>query len=102
MNPLDALATLIIGWHATSKAFQWVQLCFQIVVSMLGSVLFVTGSALIASRNWPFSIGSGLVSGAVVLVYYVRRSSLCKGMMFAFPEAEAKAEINTDMQVITK
>lgn len=102
MDPLNALASLIIGWHRVSKMQEWIRLIFQIMVSMIGSFCFVTGTALTASHNWPISVGSGLISAAVVLGVYVRRSALLKGMMFVFPAEEAGTEINTDIQVITK
>lgn len=69
---------------------------------MIGSFLFVTGTALTAQRAWPLSVGLGMITAAVTLVYYLRRSSLTKGMMFVFPVGEAKVEIETDVQVIQR
>lgn len=102
MDPLNALASLIVGWHKVSKLNDWIRLVFQILVSMTGSFCFVTGGSLVSVQSWPISIGSGLISAGVVLAVFIRRSALLKGMLFVFPADEAKTEIETNIQVIQR
>lgn len=109
MNPFDALAQYFLG-KIQQKVYQtWMRLLFQIAVSMIGSFLFIAGATMVASvAKMPagdalvLGLGSGMVTAACVLVYYVRRDPNLKGMMFVFPQAEAEKELNSNMQVITK
>lgn len=109
MNPFTGLAEYFLG-RIQQKVYQeWTRLIFQIAVSMLGSFLFIAGfvmcSTLAASAPAVavvLGVGTGMMSAAMVLVYYCRRSPLLKGMMFVFPQQEANQEINTDFQTIIR
>jgi hypothetical protein len=43
-----------------------------------------------------------MLSASVMMVAVFRRSPLTKGMLVALPEAEAKTELETDIQVINR
>lgn len=96
-NPFDALATYFLG-KIQQKVYQtWMRLLFQLAVSMAGSFLFIAGTTMVASiTKMPASdalvlgLGSGMVAAACVLVYFIRRDPNLKGMMFVFPQAEAR------------
>ena len=101
-DPFSALATIIVGIYTERKVQQWISLLFQMGFSTVATFLFICGSSLIASRSWTISIGSGMLSGAITLVIFFRRSPLTKGMMAVLPSAEAQKEILEDIQVIQK
>ena len=107
MNPFEALASYFLGRVQKRVYQQWMRLIFQIAVSMAGSFLFIAGTVMAgAVASFPPSValvlglGSGMMSAALVLVYYLRRSPLTRGMMFVFPAQEALQELQTDFQVI--
>ncbi|SRR6266849_9248528 len=79
-----------------------VKLVFSFVFSYLTTFSFVCGSALAAQRPVLISIGSGMVSGAVVVTYLFRRSPLTKDLFVALPEAEAAKEMDTNMQTLQR
>ena len=107
MNPFEALASYILG-RIQQKVYQaWMRLVFQIAVSMAGSFLFMAGTVMIGavakcppSAALVLGLGSGMISAAVILVYYLRCSPLTRGMIFVFPAQEALQELQTDFQVI--
>jgi hypothetical protein len=109
MNPFDGLAKYFLG-RIEQKIYQaWVRLVFQIAMSMLGSFLFIAGSTMVAAvaSSSPsvavvLGIGTGMMFSALVLVYFLRRSPLTKGMMFVFPSAEAAKELETGFQTIER
>ena len=92
----------ISAWRRDTKLFEWVTLLTSLGFSTLVSFLFACGSALMAGQSKPFSIGSGMVSAAVMATVLWRRSPLTKGTTVALPEKEAEVEIQTGTQVITK
>jgi hypothetical protein len=100
MDPFHALADVVLGVYKEGKAQRWFKLLFTLGFSAMTTFLYVTGGSLAATRSWPVSIGSGMVSSAVILTVLFRRSDLTKGMIVALPEDEAKTEVNTDIQVI--
>lgn len=102
VDPFAALAQIILGIYNGRKVQQWISLLFQMAFSAVSTFLFVCGTSLATSRNWPISLGSGMISSALVLVIFFRRSPLTKGMMAVLPQDEAKTEINTDIQVIER
>ena len=106
MGPWDAVGNFIVSFiEAEKKAKRteaWLSLIFQMVLSALIAFLFAGGTAMTASKSFAFGCGAGMVSAAVVLAYFFRRSPLTRGMMLVLPQAEANTEINTDLQVIQK
>lgn len=101
-DPFAAIAQIIIGIYNSGKVQRWVSLIFQMLFSAVSSFLFVCGTSLVASKSWTLSIGSGMITSALVLVVFFRRSPLTKNMIAVLPADEAKMEINTDIQVIEK
>lgn len=106
MAPLDAVAGIIVGIYSTNKKTkvlqQWLTLLFQMFCSGVITFMFTAGTTMITSKSLVLSIGTGLISTAVILTVYLRTSPLTKGMMFVLPAQEAKEEINTNVQVIQK
>lgn len=98
---VDPLAW-IDAWKKRTALFEWVTLLTTLAFSSITSFLYACGTALMAGRSKPFSIGSGMVSAAVMATVLWRRSPLTKGTTVALPSAEAATEINTSTQVITK
>lgn len=105
---IDVLGFIAKLRHET-KLFEWVALLFQLGASMLGSFLILGGITLTSAAfkygpamAWPLGIGSGMVSAAITLAVFLRRSPLVKGMMFVFPAEESAAELKTDIQVLSK
>lgn len=92
----------IDAWRRTTKFFEWVRLCASLAFSGLTSFMFACGTALVANQSKPFSVGSGLVTGAVMMTVVWRSSPLTKGTVVALPAEEAAKELNTNVQVITK
>lgn len=84
------------------KVNEWFKLIMSLVWSFWLSGSFSCGTALIAHRPVPESVGVGLVMGAVMSVVVWRRSPLTNGMILALPAGEAKTELESDTQVITK
>jgi len=101
MDPFHAIADVILGVYKERKVQAWVKLIFTLSFSAITTFLYVTGGSLAATQSWPISIGSGMVSSAVILTVLFRRSDLTQGMIVALPAEEAKTEINTDTQIIT-
>jgi hypothetical protein len=101
-DPFAALAQIILGIYNGRKVQRWISLLFQMLFSAISTFLFICGTSLVASKSWTISIGSGMISAALVLVIFFRRSPLTKDMMAVLPADEAKVEINTDIQVIEK
>lgn len=102
MTPWDAVGNVIVGIYKEKKAQRWVTLIFQMSLSACVTFSFVCGSSLIASRSFAVGIGSGMVSAAIVVVYFFRRSDLTKGMMLVAPSEEAVKEMDSNLQVIQK
>ena len=100
MDPFHAIAEVVLGVYKERKVQNWCKLIFTLGFSAVTTFMYVTGGALAATKSWPVSIGSGMISSAVILTVLFRRSDLTKGMIVALPAEEAKTEINTDIQVI--
>ena len=100
MDPFHALAEVVLGVYKERKVQAWAKLIFTLSFSAVTTFLYVTGGSLAATKSWAISIGSGMISAAVILTVLFRRSDLTKGMTVALPEDEAKTELNTDIQVI--
>ena len=92
----------IDAWRRTTKLFEWVRLIVSIGFSGLTSFLFVCGTVLMHGEAKPFAIGSGMASAAVMMTVVWRTSPLTKGTTVALPAAEAKAELETNVEVISK
>lgn len=102
MDPFNAIGNVILGVYKERKVQAWVKLIFTMGFSAGTTFLYVTGGSLAATKSWPISIGSGMISSAVILTVLFRRSDLTKGMIVALPAEEAKTELGTDIQVIGK
>jgi hypothetical protein len=110
MNPFSALAEFVLGKMKQSAMALWMKLLFQIGASMLGSFLFACAAGIAAALAMKCGaaialvagIGHGFLWAALVLVYFIRRSPLTKGMMFVFPAEEAIKEIEANFQTIQK
>lgn len=102
MNPLDALASLLVGIYKARKVQQSARELFQMVFSAVATFLVVAGAGMSSTGEAVRSIGAGLLFAGVVLVYFFRRASFTKGMMAVLPESEAADEMKTDFQVIQK
>src|SRR6266850_6164112 len=90
MDPFNAIGNLVLGIYKEGKAQKWIKLLFTLGFSATTTFLYVTGGALASTRSWPISIGSGMISSAVILTVLFRRSDLTKGMIVALPADEAK------------
>ena len=84
------------------KVNEWAKLVFSFVFSYLTTFSFVCGSALAAKTPVLISIGSGMVSGAVVVTYLFRRSPQTKDLFVALPAEEAAKEMDTNMQTLQR
>lgn len=101
-DPLQALASLILGFNKEKNIQKWMKLLFEVGFSMLGTFLFVCGTSLSTGAKTSVSVGLGMISSSIILFSLLRRSELTKGMTFMAPAKEAEAEINTDVQVIIR
>lgn len=104
MDPLNALATFVLGRIKEGVWASWLRFIFELSFSAIASFLFVCGTMLITSRVVSLSIGSGMVMAAVAMVALFRRekSKLTKGMTVVLPSEESATEINTNLQTLTK
>lgn len=104
MNPLDALATFVLGRIEQGVWAQWLKFLFELLFSAVVSFLFVCGTVLASTRSPSLAIGSGMVMAAIAMTTLFRRekSKLTKGMLVVLPSAEAAQEIATDLQTIQK
>ena len=104
MNPFEGLASFVLGWMKQTAIAAWMKFLFELGFSAAVSFLFVCGSVLIVSENWPLSIGSGMITAAVAATALFRKeqSRLTRGLLVVLPAAEAAKEIQTDLQTITK
>lgn len=89
-------------WIEFRRINEWVKLCLSLFCSFWLSGAFVCGAGLTAHRPTMEAIGEGLISGAVMATMVWRRSDLTKGLILALPAAEAKAELETDSQIIRR
>ena len=104
MNPLDALATFVLGRIEQGVWAQWLKFLFELLFSAVVSFLFICGSVLATTRSPSVAIGSGMVMAAIAMTTLFRRekNKLTKGMLVVLPSAEAAQEIATDLQTIQK
>jgi hypothetical protein len=104
VNPLDALATFVLGRIEQGVWSQWLKFLFELLFSAVVSFLFICGSVLATTRSPSVAIGSGMVMAAIAMTTLFRRekNKLTKGMLVVLPSAEAAQEIATDLQTIQK
>lgn len=104
MDPLNDLATFVLGKIKEGIWAQWLKFLFELSFSAVASFLFTTGGLLAAKTPTGIAIGLGMVMSAVAMVSLFRRekSKLTKGMMVVLPSAEAAKEIDTNLQTIQK
>lgn len=98
---LEKFATDMIALHRLDK---WARLVFTMAFSGIVSFLTTCGGAMAYPLHRPTTeaIGEGMISAAVMMTVLFRRSELTKGMLVALPAEEAKQEIHTDAQTISK
>lgn len=115
------MTSWISAWRRDTKLFEWVTLLTTIGFSGVTSFLYTCGAALAGAAGavgivgasgystsipkdllWPVAIGAGMLRAAVVMSVLWRNSPLTKGTTVALPAEEAKTEIETGTQVITK
>lgn len=104
MDPLNALATFVLGRIKEGVWAQWLKFLFELGFSAVVSFLFVCGTVLASTRSASVAIGSGMVMAAIAMTTLFRREKdkLTRGMLVVLPSAEATQEIATDLQSIQK
>jgi hypothetical protein len=118
MDPLNALATFVLGRIKEGLYAQWLKFLFELGFSAVGSFLITAGAVLTSSAAatllkgtpfpavviWSFALGSGFTAAAVSMIVLFRRESsrLTKGMLVVFPSAEAAIELAANLQSIQK
>jgi hypothetical protein len=104
-SPVDlagAIVQAITSLIQIHKINQWAKLVFTMAFAGTGGFLFTTGTSLVSHRPGYEAIGSGLIMASVCMAALYRSSPLTKGLVTVLPEAEATAEINTDLQRIER
>jgi hypothetical protein len=96
---ISSAITKLVEIHRIDR---WCRLVFTMGFSANVSFLVTCGGALAAHRPTFEAVGTGMISAAVMMTVLFRRSDLTKGMIVAIPEQEARAEITTDTQIISK
>ena len=86
MDPLRAVADLIVGLHRTGKLNRWCELIFAMGFSFWTSGAFACGTALVAGKPWLFALGTGLLSGAGAMAFLFWMSPLTKNIAVALPK----------------
>jgi hypothetical protein len=106
---MAALASLISSSFSLVESLikahrinEWTKLIFSFVFSYATTFSFVCGTALAAGKSCSVAIGSGMVSGGVVVTYLFRRSPLTKELFVALPADEANKEMDTDLQTLQR
>lgn len=102
MNPFDGIAHFFLGLIQQKKLQAWFVLLFQLGFSAVVSFLYAAGAALVGGVPVAVAIGMGMVFSATAMTVVFRRSPATKGMTVALPADEAKTELDSPVQVITK
>jgi ABC-type multidrug transport system permease subunit len=104
VDPLNDLATFILGRIKEGLYAQWLKFLFELGFSAVVSFLFICGGTLAATHEASAAIGSGMVMAGISMTVLFRRerSRLTKGMLVVLPSAEAAQELATDLQTIEK
>lgn len=96
------IASVINNLITLHKLDKWARLVFTMGFSGVVSFLTACGGSLIAHRPSAEAVGTGFVASAVYMTVLFRRSDLTRGMIVALPAEEAKAELESNQQVIQK
>jgi hypothetical protein len=115
------MTSWISAWRRDTKLFEWVTLLTEIGFSGVTSFCYVCGATLAGAAGavgivgasgystsvpkdllWPVAVGAGMLRAAVMMSVLWRNSPLTKGTTVALPGEEAKTEIGTSTQVLTK
>jgi hypothetical protein len=96
LDIFQGVASFATGLIRTHRLDKWAKLVFELCFSYSTSFSIVCGGALVSGQGTLISIGSGMISGAVMATIVFRRSELTKGMLVVLPMAEAVAEIEAD------
>jgi hypothetical protein len=102
MDPLNALATFILGKMKESAMALWLKLVFTMLFSATVSFLFTCGSVLLTTRSWTIAAGSGMIMASLAMTVLYRKSALTRGLTVVLPAAEAAKELDTDFQTISR
>jgi hypothetical protein len=117
VDPLNALATFVLGRMKQTAIGAAVKFFAALVVSAIGTFLLVFGAVLAGPKavtlifqvdpfaglpggDWAVAVGLGSLCSGVVMIVAIRSSPYAKGMKFVFPSWEALAEINTGTETI--
>jgi hypothetical protein len=115
------MTSWISAWRKDTKLFEWVTLLTEIGFSGVTSFCYVCGATLAGAAGavgivgasgystsvpkdllWAVAVGAGMLRAAVMMSVLWRNSPLTKGTTVALPGEEAKTEIMTSSQVLTK
>jgi hypothetical protein len=104
LDPLNDLATFVLGRIKQGLYAQWLKFLFELGFSAVVSFLFGCGSLLFSHAPAAVAIGFGMLWAAMAMTYLFRRESsrLTRGMLVALPADEAAKELNTNFQTIEK
>lgn len=91
----------IDAWRRSTRLFEYAVLGVSLAFSATASFLFTCGGSLAAHRPPWEAIGTGMMVAAVAMAEVWRRKAP-KGSVAVLPADEAKQELGTDVQVISK
>jgi hypothetical protein len=91
MDPLNDLATFVLGRIKQGLYAQWLKFLFEMAFSAVVSFLVMCGGPLVAGARAGIAIGNGMIWAGMAMVYLFRRerSKLTAGMIVALPGDEA-------------
>lgn len=97
MNPLSAVAELIVGLHRTGKLSQWARTWTSLSLVMFGAFLGSCGYSLHSGLPWLISLGDGMMASASALALFVSTSPTMRGMAVAsFKPALKESDIQIE------
>ena len=104
MDPLNDLATFVLGRIKQGLYAQWLKFLFEMAFSAVVSFLVMCGGPLVAGARAGIAIGNGMIWAGMAMVYLFRRerSKLTAGMIVALPGDEAAKELAANFQTIQK
>lgn len=98
MDPLRALADIVVGWHAAGQLQGWLRLLFGITFSFAVTFNTVCGGALATGGDVSVSVGMGMVSGAAMaaVAFFRANKKLTEGVVVALPQKTVEDQITPD------
>jgi len=102
MDPLNALASLIVGWQRTGKMLQFADNFRRYASGLVGLAISWTlgycggkGGALIAGKPEALATGIGLLTaGACMLVAFTRSRAAFADIIIATPQNVVAAQVD--------